>query len=43
MLSPPTVITGTDYSTHALADPPALEVKLMFENMLVVIALQIQA
>lgn len=43
MLSPPTVITGTDYSMYSLADSPALEVRVMFENMLIVISLQIHS
>lgn len=43
MLSPPTVITGTDYSMYSLADSPALEVRAMFENMLIVISLQIHS
>lgn len=40
MLSPPTVITGSDYSLHSLADSP-LETRLLFENMLIVISLQV--
>src|ERR1700685_3956122 len=32
MLSPPTVITGSDYDLHSLADSPRLEVSLMFEG-----------
>jgi len=43
MLSPPTVITGTDYSTHSLADSPGLELRLLFENMPIVISLQIHS
>jgi chemotaxis protein CheX len=43
MLSPPTVITGSDYSMYSLADSPALEIRMMFENMLVVISLQIHS
>jgi chemotaxis protein CheX len=41
MLSPPTVITGSDYSLHSLADSPALEIRLQFEGMPIVISLQI--
>jgi chemotaxis protein CheX len=41
MLSPPTVITGSDYSLHSLADSPALEIRLMFEGMPIVISLLI--
>jgi chemotaxis protein CheX len=41
MLSPPTVITGSDYTTYSVADKPALEVRLMFEAMPVIISLEI--
>jgi chemotaxis protein CheX len=41
MLSPPTVVSGSDYSLHSIADSPALEVKMLFEGMPMVIALQI--
>lgn len=43
MLSPPTVVTGSDYSTYALADSPALEVRMLFEGMPVVVSLQIHS
>lgn len=43
MLSPPTVITGSDYDTYSLADRPGLEIKLVFENMPVIITLQIHS
>jgi chemotaxis protein CheX len=43
MLSPPTVVTGSDYSLHSLADFPALDVSLLFEGMPVVISLQIHS
>ena len=43
MLSPPTVVTGSDYALHSLSDSPALEVRLMFEGMLIVISLQINS
>ncbi|MGA8493825.1 MAG: chemotaxis protein CheX [Terriglobales bacterium] len=43
MLSPPTVVTGSDYTLHSLADSPAIEVRLFFEGMLIVIALQINS
>lgn len=33
MLSPPTVITGNDYSLHSQAEEPGLEVHILFENM----------
>jgi chemotaxis protein CheX len=43
MLSPPTVITGSDYTLRSLADSPALEVRLLFEGMLLVISLQVHS
>jgi chemotaxis protein CheX len=43
MLSPPTVITGSDYSMYSLADSPALQLKLLFEGMPIVISLQIHS
>jgi chemotaxis protein CheX len=43
MLSPPTVVTGSDYTTYSLADSPALEVRLLFEGMPLIISLQIHS
>jgi chemotaxis protein CheX len=43
MLSPPTVITGSDYDLHSLADSPGLEVKMLFEGMPITITLQIHS
>lgn len=43
MLSPPTVITGSDYDLHSMADSPAVEVRMIFETMPVVISLQIHS
>jgi len=43
MLSPPTVVIGSDYSTYSLADSPALEVRLLFEGMPLVVTLQIHS
>jgi chemotaxis protein CheX len=43
MLSPPTVITGSDYNLHSMADSPALEVSLLFEAMPITISLQINS
>src|SRR5208282_1084320 len=40
MLSPPTVITGSDYNLQSMSDSPALEIRLLFEGMLIVISLQ---
>jgi chemotaxis protein CheX len=41
MLSVPTVITGSDYDLHSPADSETLELKLLFENMPIVISLAI--
>ncbi|HVI10893.1 MAG TPA: chemotaxis protein CheX [Candidatus Binatia bacterium] len=43
MLSPPTVVTGNDYSLYALADSPAYEVSMLFEGAPFVISLQIHS
>lgn len=43
LLSPPTVITGTDYNLHSLVDSPAVEVRMLFESMPVVISLEIHS
>jgi hypothetical protein len=43
MLSPPTVVTGNDYSMHAQADTSGLEVRLQFESMPMIVSLQIQS
>jgi len=43
MLSPPTVITGTDYSTYSLADSPGIEAQLLFEGNPLIISLQIHS
>ena len=43
MLSVPTVITGKNYSMHSLADTAALEVRLSFDGMPIVISLRIQS
>lgn len=43
MLSPPTVISGNDYSLHSPAVFPALEVRLLFEGMPITISLQIHS
>ena len=40
MLSPPTVVTGSDYDLHSLAVSPALEVRLLFEGLPVVLSLE---
>ena len=43
MLSPPTVVTGSDYSLHSLAESPGLEISLLFERMPIVISLAIHS
>ena len=41
MLSVPTVIIGSDYTLHSMADSPAIEIRLLFEDMLIVVSIQI--
>jgi len=41
MLSPPTVVTGSDYTLRSRADSPALEVRLLLEDLLIIISLQV--
>lgn len=41
MLSVPTVITGNDYILHSPTKSAALEVRLLFEGMPIVISLQV--
>lgn len=43
MLSPPTVIAGSDYDLQSPAESPGLEVKLLFEGLPIVITLQINS
>jgi chemotaxis protein CheX len=43
MLSPPTVVTGTDYTVYSLADSPGIEVRLLFECLPIVVSLQIHS
>jgi len=43
MLSVPTVITGADYSLHALADAGAYEVRALFDGMPLTISLEIHS
>ena len=43
MLSPPTVITGGNYTLQSMSGSPALEVRLLFEGMLMVVSLQIHS
>jgi chemotaxis protein CheX len=41
MLSPPTVITGNDYMVHSQAHAMAIEKSFLFENMLLLVVLQV--
>jgi len=43
MLSPPTVITGSDYNLYSLAVSPPLQVDLLFEGLPILISLQVQS
>ena len=43
LLSPPSVITGSDYSLHSLADSPGLQVRMLFEKLPIVVTLQIHS
>jgi chemotaxis protein CheX len=43
MLSPPTIIRGSDYELYSVSDSPALEVRMLFESMPVIISLQIHS
>lgn len=43
MLSVPTVITGTDYSVHSLADSDGLEVRQLFEGSPLLVMLEIHS
>jgi chemotaxis protein CheX len=43
MLSPPTVITGSDYTLRSQGDSPALAVRLLLEGLLIVVCLQVHS
>jgi chemotaxis protein CheX len=43
MLSPPTVITGSDYTVRSISDPPAVEIWMLFEQQPLVISLHIHS
>ena len=43
MLSPPTVIFGSDYGVHSRSNSPAIELRLLFEGMPLVICLTINS
>src|ERR1700721_1237189 len=33
LLSPPTVITGSDYNLHCMADSPEIEIRMLFQRI----------
>jgi len=41
MLSPPTVIMGSNYDLHSPADSPGLQIRMLFEGMPIDVTLQI--
>ena len=43
LLTPPTVVTGSNYSLHSLADSPSLELSLLFEHLPIVVCLEIHS
>jgi CheY-specific phosphatase CheX len=43
MLSPPTVITGSNYDLRSLADSPGLQVRMLFESMPIDVTLEIHS
>jgi chemotaxis protein CheX len=43
LLSPPTVITGSNYNLHSMANFPSVEVRMQFEGMPLTITLQIHS
>jgi chemotaxis protein CheX len=43
MLSPPSVITGSDYSLHSLGDSPAIEIRMLFESLPIIVSLQVHS
>ncbi len=43
MLSPPSVITGDDYTVHSQPESPTMEVSLLFESMPLAISLHIHS
>jgi len=43
LLSVPTVITGSDYSFHSMADTGPLEVRLLFEGAPITVAVEIHS
>jgi chemotaxis protein CheX len=43
LLSPPSVITGSDYNLHSLGDSPAIEIRMLFENLPIIVSLQVHS
>jgi len=43
MLSVPTVITGADYTLHALVDSDKIETRLMFEELPLLVSLEVHS
>jgi chemotaxis protein CheX len=43
MLSPPTVITGSDYNLQSMSGSPSIELRLLFDGLPLIITLQIQS
>jgi len=43
MLSPPSVITGGDYTVHADPDSPQIQVNFLFERLPIVISINIRS
>ena len=41
MLSVPTVVIGTDYILHSMADSPGIEIRLLFEDKPILVSIQI--
>lgn len=43
MLSPPSVITGDDYTVHSQPETPTMEVSMLFETMPLIITLHVHS
>jgi chemotaxis protein CheX len=43
MLSPPSVITGSDYSLHSLGDSHPIEIRLLFEDLPIIVSLKVHS
>lgn len=42
LLSPPTVVSGSNYDLHSLAVSPPLEVRLLFESLPILVSLHVR-